>query len=81
MKTTAHPAESFTGDSTGIHRLVGDVQRNEVPAYACSPALANQALAALVAQQPRRLGPADPASVFAADPRRSATDPVPFLQK
>lgn len=81
MTMTTRPAPTLTGDSTGIHRLVGDVQRDDIPAYRCSTALANQALAALVAQQPRRLAPAAEGSVFAADPRRSATDPVPFLPR
>ncbi|MFE2531601.1 DegT/DnrJ/EryC1/StrS family aminotransferase [Streptomyces sp. NPDC059371] len=81
MTTTTHPAEPFTGDSTGIHRLVGDVLRHRIPAYACSTTLANQALATLVARQPQRLGPGAAGSVFAADPRRSAGDPVPFLPK
>ncbi|MET8030554.1 DegT/DnrJ/EryC1/StrS aminotransferase family protein [Streptomyces avermitilis] len=72
---------SFTGDSTSIHRLVGEVQRHEVPVYRCSPTLANRALSAALAEDVGRLDPSGPDSVFATDPRRAAGDPVPFLPK
>ncbi|MGW0929972.1 DegT/DnrJ/EryC1/StrS family aminotransferase [Streptomyces sp. NPDC002644] len=79
--TRASGTSSFTGDSADIRRLVTEVRRGEVPAYAPTGSRANQALAGLLTQDPGRLAPDAPGSVFAADPRPEAAAPVPFLPR
>ncbi|MFD9502287.1 DegT/DnrJ/EryC1/StrS family aminotransferase [Streptomyces sp. NPDC060035] len=76
-------AQTFTGDSQSIHRLVLDVRRGEIPAYASTPAVAHRTLAGLLDARSPRLLPSTTDSVFAREPlptgRRRPT--VPFLPR
>ncbi|MGC0332336.1 3-dehydro-glucose-6-phosphate--glutamate transaminase [Streptomyces sp. SAI-170] len=73
-------AETFNGDSHDIHRLVLDVAGGgPLSPYRHAPSLGHRALARVLDQEPGRLRPDAPDSVFHREP--TAEGPVPFLPK
>lgn len=76
-------AQPFTGDSHSIHRLVLDVRRGEIPAYASTTAVAHRTLAGLLDERSTRLFPSAPDSVFAREPLSAGQGrpAVPFLPR
>uniref|UniRef100_A0AAU3GMA3 DegT/DnrJ/EryC1/StrS family aminotransferase n=1 Tax=Streptomyces sp. NBC_01401 TaxID=2903854 RepID=A0AAU3GMA3_9ACTN len=76
-------AERFTGDSAGIHSLVLDLRRGEIPAHVSTQALANRTLAGLLDVRSPRLLPSTADSVFAPEPPHAGPGrpAVPFLPR